>query len=58
MAESNRPMHCIYVFSMLSLDRILISECVVIDLFMHSIPDMVLRTLLGSAFFYTKGVFA
>ena len=38
----------IYVFSMLSLGRILISDLVVTILFMHSLPGMILLYLATS----------
>ena len=50
--------YSIYVFSILSIGHILISDLVVIDLFMHSLTGMyvcmILRTLLGCTFFTTK----
>ena len=45
----------IYVFSMLSLGRILISDLVVANLFMHSLPGMILLYLAAS--FFTPKVF-
>ena len=45
----------VLVFSMLSLGRILISDLVVTNLLMYSLPGMILLCL--AAFFYTKGVF-
>ena len=45
----------IYAFSMLSLGHMLISELVVTDLFMNSLPGMIVL-LLGHDLFHTKGV--
>ena len=45
----------VFVFSMLSLGRILISNLVVANLLMYSLPGMILLYL--AAPFYTKGVF-
>ena len=59
MAESklvhlNFKNSSIYIFSMLSLGHVLISDLVVADLFMHSLPGMILLYL--AQLFYTKGV--
>ena len=42
---------CPVVFSMLSVGRIVISDLVIPNFFMHSLP-----TLLGCTIFYTEGV--
>ena len=47
----------IFVFSMLSLGCIVISDLVVANPFMHSFSDMILL-YLAAPFFYTEGVFA
>ena len=47
----------VLVFSMLGLGRILISDLVVANLLMYSLPGIYDSTLLGRAFYYTKGVF-
>ena len=44
------------MFSMLSLGRTLISDLVVANQFMHSLPDMILL-YLAAPFYYTEGVF-
>ena len=46
----------INVFSMLSLGCILVSDLVLVDLFMLSLPGMILLYL--AALFYTKGICA
>ena len=46
---------CLVVFSMLSLDCILISDLVIANLLMYSLPGMILLYLATP--FYTKGVF-
>ena len=50
----------IYVFIMLSLGHILISDLVVANLFMHSLSDIILLYLATPFYtiFYIKGVFA
>ena len=51
-------MYCIvftYVFSMLGLGRILISDLAVVDLFMHSLSGMIILYLAVS--FFTSEVF-
>ena len=48
--------YSIYLFSMLSLGRIVISDLVVVDLFVHSLFKYH-STLLGHAIFYIKGIF-
>ena len=45
-----------YLFGMLRLGHILISHPVVADLFMHSLPDLILLHFVVP--FYTEGVFA
>ena len=45
----------IFMCSVLSLDCILISDLVVADLFMHSLPGSYDSTLLGHVLFYTEG---
>ena len=44
----------VFVFSMLGLGRILISDLVVTNLLMYSLPVMLDSTLLGHAFFTPK----
>ena len=39
------PVYSIYAFSILSLDHILILDLVVTNLFMHSLPGMILPDL-------------
>ena len=49
-------MYMVFVSSMLSLGRILISDLVITNLFMYSLPGMLLLHLTTP--FYTKGIFA
>ena len=51
------PVCSIKVFSMLSLGHILISDFDVANLFMYSLPGMILL-YLAAPFINTKGVFA
>ena len=52
---NNYVQYCIYVFSMLSLGRILISDLVA-NLFMHSLSDIILLYL--AELYHTKGISA
>ena len=47
----------VFVFSILSLGRILISDLVVANLLMYSLPGMILPYFTWLHFFYTEGVF-
>ena len=46
--ENNSYIVCNYLFSVLSLDRILISDLVITNLFMQSLPGMILLYLAVS----------